>query len=38
MSVFSGLCVDVERVRKDNAARKDVMRKGGVIINTGGVI
>ena len=37
-TVFSGLCVDVERVRRDNAARRDVTRKGGVIINTAGII
>eukprot|EP00210_Caulerpa_lentillifera_P002638 g2520.t1 len=33
--VFSGLRIDVEKIRKDNAAKTKVTRKGGVIINTG---
>ena len=35
---FTGLHVDVDKVRADNEARQgpDVVRKGGLIINSGG--
>lgn len=33
--MFSGLRIDVEKVRTDNAAKTKATRKGGVIINTG---
>jgi hypothetical protein len=36
--VFTGLHVDVDAVRKDNEAKQgpDVVRKSGLIINSGG--
>jgi len=30
-----GLHLDIERLGRDNQAREDVVRKGGVIINMG---
>ena len=32
---FTGLCVDVDRVRADNDARADAQRKAGLIIRSG---
>ena len=35
LAKYTGLCVDVDRVREDNLKRKNVQRKNGLIINTG---
>jgi len=35
LSAFTGLCVDVDRVRTDNEARVDAQRKAGLIIRVG---
>ena len=35
-AAFSGLCVDIDQIRKDNNVRTDVKRKGGLIIWDGG--
>ncbi len=34
-AAFTGLQVDIDRVRADNDARTDVQRKAGLIINSG---
>lgn len=36
-AAFSGLRVDIDRVRADNAAKTDAKRKSGLIIWSGGV-
>ena len=36
LAAFTGLQVDVDRIRADNERRTDVQRKGGLIINMGG--
>ena len=35
LAAYTGLCVDVDRIRADNEARTDAERKQGLIINTG---
>ena len=36
LAAYTGLKVDIDRVRADNEARTDAPRKAGLIINTGG--
>ena len=36
LAAYTGLRVDIDRVRADNEARTDAPRKAGLIINTGG--
>lgn len=35
LAAYTGLCVDVDRIREDNLAKKDVERKAGLVIYTG---
>lgn len=37
-TAFTGLRLDVDKLRKDNESRTDVTRKNGMIINTGGMV
>ncbi len=35
LAAYTGLQVDIDRIRADNEARTDAPRKAGLIINTG---
>eukprot|EP00963_Diacronema_lutheri_P014231 scaffold2858_cov659-Pavlova_lutheri.AAC.202 len=35
LAAYTGLCVDVDRIREDNLAKKDVDRKAGLVIYSG---